>query len=291
MEIIMVIAVFLGLLVLAAIAAWRTASEWRADVGEWACDVVRPVLTPPVVLPVPRLQQRIVTRVLSEVIVTSRGRASLYSPITVALSQGDLDRIQPVFELLRGEIREEVVEAAKKRKWTIPGELVVQIIEDPTIQDGRPTVFMGARIGSRASDPSDLTAPVSASTAKTRRVMTVLHSDARATEGMNTRHYVDEELVPLDGGLSIHLDDQVRVFTIGRHGCDLNLDLKYISARHAELRRTDAGLVLVDLGSKNGTFVNGKLITQSGLINSDEVKFSPSGPRFLFSRLEATASK
>jgi len=48
------------------------------------------------------------------------------------------------------------------------------------------------------------------------------------------------------------------VFTIGRSpDCDLPLGDITVSWRHAELRRADQAWVLVDLGSKNGTRVNG----------------------------------
>jgi FHA domain/Domain of unknown function (DUF1707) len=48
------------------------------------------------------------------------------------------------------------------------------------------------------------------------------------------------------------------VFTIGRSpDCDLPLGDITVSWHHAELRRADQTWVLVDLGSKNGTRVNG----------------------------------
>jgi hypothetical protein len=48
------------------------------------------------------------------------------------------------------------------------------------------------------------------------------------------------------------------VFTIGRSPeCDLPLGDQTVSWRHAELRRTGEAWVLVDLGSTNGTRVNG----------------------------------
>ena len=48
------------------------------------------------------------------------------------------------------------------------------------------------------------------------------------------------------------------VFTIGRSpDCDLPLGDPTVSWVHAELRRTADGWVLVDLGSRNGTRVNG----------------------------------
>jgi hypothetical protein len=48
------------------------------------------------------------------------------------------------------------------------------------------------------------------------------------------------------------------VFTIGRSpDCDLPLGDITVSWHHAELRRADQAWVLVDVGSKNGTRVNG----------------------------------
>ena len=46
--------------------------------------------------------------------------------------------------------------------------------------------------------------------------------------------------------------------TIGRHpDCDIRFDNQEVSRQHAEVRRDDDGFVLVDLGSMNGTKLNG----------------------------------
>ncbi|HUP86781.1 MAG TPA: DUF3662 and FHA domain-containing protein [Acidimicrobiales bacterium] len=62
-------------------------------------------------------------------------------------------------------------------------------------------------------------------------------------------------LVPPDGSrVRIALDP----VTIGRHpDCDVVLNDQEISRQHAEVRREDGGFVVVDLGSLNGTKVNG----------------------------------
>jgi pSer/pThr/pTyr-binding forkhead associated (FHA) protein len=48
--------------------------------------------------------------------------------------------------------------------------------------------------------------------------------------------------------------------TIGRVGCDIELNDPEVSRRHAAVRQVDAGLAVEDLGSTNGTFVNGRRI-------------------------------
>jgi pSer/pThr/pTyr-binding forkhead associated (FHA) protein len=48
--------------------------------------------------------------------------------------------------------------------------------------------------------------------------------------------------------------------TIGREGCEIVLPDPEVSRRHATLRAADGGITIEDLGSLNGTFVNGRPI-------------------------------
>ena len=57
------------------------------------------------------------------------------------------------------------------------------------------------------------------------------------------------------------------VMVIGRSPrADITLDLDGVSRRHAELRRDDDGWWLKDLGSVNGTLVNGVRLTGPHLL-------------------------
>lgn len=49
--------------------------------------------------------------------------------------------------------------------------------------------------------------------------------------------------------------------TIGREGCDVLLPDPEVSRRHARIRVIDETLAVEDLGSTNGTFVNGRMIS------------------------------
>ena len=68
------------------------------------------------------------------------------------------------------------------------------------------------------------------------------------------------------------------VFTIGRSpDCDLPLGDPTVSWIHAELRRTEDAWVLVDLGSRNGTRVNGWRADSGFIVRAgDYVRFGRS---------------
>jgi pSer/pThr/pTyr-binding forkhead associated (FHA) protein len=56
----------------------------------------------------------------------------------------------------------------------------------------------------------------------------------------------------------------------GSEGVDLRIEDPGVSRRHAEIR---AGFTttITDLGSTNGTIVNGQLVSQSALEDGDEI--------------------
>jgi pSer/pThr/pTyr-binding forkhead associated (FHA) protein len=71
----------------------------------------------------------------------------------------------------------------------------------------------------------------------------------------------------------------------GRHPeCEVSFDPHRdidASSRHAELRTVDAGWVLVDLGSSNGTYAEGQRVTETQVARNAPVsiEFGPGGPR------------
>lgn len=67
----------------------------------------------------------------------------------------------------------------------------------------------------------------------------------------------------------VDLDDRT---VIGRSsGVDLVLELDAVSRRHAEVHRSDAGFVVTDLGSRNGTLVNGRRIAAPTILRAGDV--------------------
>lgn len=79
---------------------------------------------------------------------------------------------------------------------------------------------------------------------------------------------------------------------LGRHPLsDVRFDAERdldVSSRHAAIVRKTEGFVLQDLGSRNGTFVNGKRITGDTLLaDGDVIGFGANGPALEFGVIEA----
>ncbi len=77
-------------------------------------------------------------------------------------------------------------------------------------------------------------------------------------------------LIPVDGGPALDLVKDLTL--VGRdEGCDLFIDHKSVSKQHCVLVKTE-GLVLVrDLGSTNGTRVNGQRVRRAALLPNDNL--------------------
>jgi pSer/pThr/pTyr-binding forkhead associated (FHA) protein len=61
------------------------------------------------------------------------------------------------------------------------------------------------------------------------------------------------------------------------------------SSQHAELRLDGSTWVLLDLGSRNGTYVGGRRITRHVVASGDEVLFGAKGPRVRIELLAGAA--
>jgi pSer/pThr/pTyr-binding forkhead associated (FHA) protein len=81
------------------------------------------------------------------------------------------------------------------------------------------------------------------------------------------------QLVPLDGGPAI---DVVKDLTlVGRkEDCDLRLEHKSVSKLHCVIVKTDGLLLLRDLGSTNGTRVNGQRVRRAALLPNDQLSIA-----------------
>jgi hypothetical protein len=149
----------------------------------------------------------------------------------VTLAPADVERFSNFIDALSRELSDAAREHAKNEGYLFVGPVEVEIFEGATLKSGRFTVEAEVREDADGGFLAEL----------------VLTDGRRVQIGA-------EPLV------------------IGRlPECGVVLADSNVSRRHAELRRSGDSVVLTDLGSTNGTRVNGAPIRERVLVSGDEV--------------------
>jgi hypothetical protein len=157
-----------------------------------------------------------------------------------ALSPTDHGRFQAFADVLVRDLADAARDHARSEGYLFVGPVEVELISDGSVSAG---TFL-------------------------------LSSEVREAEG---GAFVGAVVVP--GGERIRVgDDPV---CIGRlPECEVTLNDQNVSRRHAEVRREGDAFVVVDLGSTNGTKVNGTRVKQQRLNDGDEITVGSSTLRF-----------
>lgn len=82
------------------------------------------------------------------------------------------------------------------------------------------------------------------------------------------------KLISIDGDRPVVLTKDVTVVGRKRGVCDVYIDRSSVSKLHCVIVKTDGLLFIRDLGSTNGTKVNGQRVTRGALLPGDELAFA-----------------
>jgi Protein of unknown function (DUF3662)/Inner membrane component of T3SS, cytoplasmic domain len=149
----------------------------------------------------------------------------------VTLAPADVDRFANFVDALSRELSDAAREHARLEAYSFVGPVEVEIFEGTSLKAGRFTVVAEVKEGADGGFLAEL----------------VMNDGRRVQIGTD----------PL---------------VIGRlPDCGIVLADTNVSRRHAELRRVGDGVVLTDLGSTNGTRVNGTPVREQTLVSGDEV--------------------
>jgi predicted component of type VI protein secretion system len=91
------------------------------------------------------------------------------------------------------------------------------------------------------------------------------------------------QLVPLSGGTPLEVGKDMMLVGRGEE-CDLRLEHKSVSKIHCILVKTDGLMMVRDLGSTNGTRVNGTRVRRGMLLPNDKISIANFHFRVLFGK-------
>lgn len=152
---------------------------------------------------------------------------------TVSLSPQDSDQFAEISEHLCRELADAAREHARDESYHFLGPVTVELVDDGGLRTGTFRIDARMKAGPGGTSAGSLLLP-------------------------NDDRYV--------------LADYTVV--VGRLGdCDITIMDSNVSRRHAELRPNGDGYEVVDLGSTNGTRVNGVQVTERTLRDGDEISF------------------
>lgn len=179
--------------------------------------------------------------------IVGQGRLLVPNDFVVELGRSDAERLEEYDAPLRRELGAMVTEHAQEQGWSFVGPVQVRFERTGALDTG---VF---RVRSAVLAPAAV--PPAAPTADAEP-----RADAPA--------YL---LVPADGG-ERRVELSTEVTRIGRSSeADVRLSDTGVSRLHAELRTLGAEVVLVDLGSTNGTTLNGRRVQEGRLRDGDRI--------------------
>ena len=169
-----------------------------------------------------------------------RGRTIVPNAFTISLSQEDLDRFAEIGDSLGRELCDAAREHARDESYAFMGPVTVDLEVGASVRPG------------------------------------TFHIEGRLKEGPGG---VGAGSLLLPNGERVTLGE--RTLSVGRSTeCDIVIPDTNVSRRHAEIRPTIDGFNVVDLGSTNGSLVNGERVTQRELREGDELVFG--NTRFVF---------
>lgn len=186
----------------------------------------------------------------------------------IKVSTKDHERLETFGEALPRELAEVLVTTAADRGWRLRGPVKVRIAPDESVHYGRYELAGRVEVvedqhagGSGVASP-----PAPASTSGGGRLDHTQVVDASPTRQLHLQVRSGG-----DPGTSVPVSGDR--LTMGRHsGCDITLEDTTVSRQHAALVRRNDGWWAVDLGSTNGTSVNGTRAAEQRVRPGDRIE-------------------
>ena len=187
------------------------------------------------------LGRRLARAMDSQRTIDIRGRTVVPNQFAIALSEDDHSRFEGVSDSLTRELSDAAREHARDEGYAFMGPVTVELEIADSLRKGRFEIEAILKEGPGGTGAGGL-----------------------VVVGSTERY-------PLAGGTA----------TVGRGAdCQIIVDDPNVSRRHAEIRADGDAYVLDDLGSTNGTRVNGVVVDKQRLADGDEIAIGNQKFRF-----------
>jgi hypothetical protein len=201
------------------------------------------------------------------------GVGKVYAPTmySILLSPADADQLGGFADTLAGELETYLIGYAREKNYELATRPRVQFLVDEELRLGRFDVIgelLSAEeiVAEFGEEPADEPMPEPAPKP------TPIPAPAISTQVVRPREVTSRFATLTDRSTGRRLELDGDRFVLGRlKGCDICLQDHNASREHAALVREGAGWVLEDLGSTNGTLVNGEEIDRVRLRDGDVV--------------------
>src|ERR1700761_6116387 len=191
--------------------------------------------------------------------IVAQGRILVPNDFVAEIAQADYDRLEVFADNLGIELATLARDHAREQGYSFVGPVRIRFDGVPDLTIGTFRIRSGVIRGTTVEDgeirrpTSDLSRPQEGFPGSPRLLVSTADPNAGAAT---------QRTFPLTSPLTI----------LGRGtDCDLRLVDQGVSRHHAEIRVEDGDVVLVDLGSTNGTFVNGQPIRRISLTDGTRV--------------------
>jgi hypothetical protein len=198
----------------------------------------------------------------------SVSRVYVPNEYTIYLSPADREQFESYEANLRNELQEYLAEHARREQYALLSSPRVAFETDADLDVGEFGIATRmAQPEKRARGEHEPEPQLEAGATMIYKPKTPVPTEAVSAEELG----MAPEIVRLSyNGTSREVDRQKLV--IGRsRDCDIQLADANVSRRHAELRQEGASYWIVDLGSTNGTEVNGKRVKRAKLQTGDTI--------------------
>jgi hypothetical protein len=217
---------------------------------------------------------RRILREMGENKTVSVNRVYVPNDFRVLVGPDDYRRFEQMVAGLQREFSELIIDAAKENRWNLMGMPQIEFVVEDKLGVGeyRVEASLTADAGSGPAPHVSTRAPDESGGHATRAISTNTADRLGIAQSGAELVVLDDSGEPKD---RISITDPP--ITIGRlSGNDVVLSDPNVSRRHAELRLNNGQWVLSDLGSTNGTLVNGKLAHEQRLSDGDRLSFGSS---------------